>query len=292
MARYSSIVQTEEVWDALKEKADAFSRTKRKFFPKGRNLVEIDMKFAFKSIVAAVAFVAAGAASAAATTVAVGGSLGGLTLVSGSGKLSFSPALLGALDTGKVTVAGWNGGTAVATKDVDGYYSEVSAAAAITSVSVDSASKQILSIATTGGATQTSPVLKNVSSGGSLSVGDLNVDYVNKKVYATVVGANGVGTLSNFYLWDIVNPVATESFIAGTNRQLTTISGLKITTAGFDAFSKSLGLLTMGVGALQTVTDYGTITTTMTVAVPEPSTYALMALGMVGIGFVARRRAA
>lgn len=250
------------------------------------------MKFAFKSIVAAAAFVAAGAASAAATTVAVGGSLDGLTLVSGSGKLSFSPALLGALDTGRVTVAGWNGGTAVGAKDSEGYYTEVSAAAKITSVAVDSTTKQILSIATAGGATQTSPILKNVSSGGTLSVGDLNVDYVNKKVFATIVGANGVGTLSNFYLWDIVNPVATESFIAGTDRQLTTISGLKITAAGFDAFSKSLGLLTMGVGALQTVTDYGTITTTMTVAVPEPSTYALMALGMVGIGFVARRRAA
>jgi hypothetical protein len=292
-ARYSSIVQTEEVWDVLKEKADAFSRTRGSSLPKGRNLVEIDMKFAIKSIVAAVAFVAAGAASAAATTVAVGGSLDGLKLVGGAGKLSFSADLMAALDTGKVTVASWAPGTAVGSKDVDGFYTEVSASAPITSVLVDSTTKQLLSIATAGGATQTSPIVKGISSGGSLTVGDLNVDLVNKKVFATVIGANGVGTLSNFYLWDIVNPVTTESYIAGTDRTLNTISGLQITTAGFDTFVKSLGLLSLGKGALATVTDFGTITTTMTVTpVPEPSTYALMGLGMFGIGLVARRRRA
>lgn len=249
------------------------------------------MKFAFKSVVAAVAFVAAGAASAAATTVNVGDTLNGLTLEGGTGKLSFSQDLLSALDTGKVAVSSWEPGKAIGTKDADGFYTEVSATAVITSLVVDSSTNEILSVATAGGATQTSPVLKGVSSGGFLTVGDLNVDLVNNKIYATVIGANGVGTLSNFHLWDIVNATPTDTYVEGTTL-LNQVGGLKITTAGFDTFVKSLGLLSLGKGALATVSDFGTINTTVVASVPEPTTYALMGLGLVGIAAVARRRAA
>lgn len=271
---------------------------KQKVLPKGRNLVEIKMKFAFKSVVAAVAFVAAGAASAAATTVNVGSSINGITLNGGTGKLSFSSDLMSALDTGKVKVSSYAPGTAIGSQDADGFYTEVSATAVITSMVIDSATNRIQSVATAGGATQTSPVLKGVSTGGTLTVADLNVDLINNKIFATVIGANGVGTLSNFYLWDIVNPRAADTFAAGTN-VLNQVSGLSITADGFTVFSKSLGLDKLGVGALRTVTDFGTITTTVNAsavltppAVPEPSTYALMGLGLVGVAAVARRRAA
>lgn len=251
------------------------------------------MKFAIKSIVAAAAFVAAGAASAAATTVNVGDTLGGLQLVGGAGTLSFSTDLLAALDVGQVTVSSYSPGTASVTTDSFGSYTNVSASAPITSVTVDTATNNLLSVATAGGATQNAPVVKGVSSGGSLTVSDLNVDLANKKVYATVIGGNGVGTLSNYYLWDIVKPVTTEQFIAGNNRTLSTISGLQITSGGFNTFVQALGLLSLGKGALSTVTDFGTITTTMTVTpVPEPATYALMALGVAAIGVAARRRRA
>ena len=56
-----------------------------------------------------------------------------------------------------------------------------------------------------------------------------------------------------------------KTFKAGLNQSLTTITGFKITQAGFDAFVKSLGLLPMASGALNTVTDYGTITTQISV---------------------------
>ncbi|MDE2434542.1 MAG: PEP-CTERM sorting domain-containing protein, partial [Burkholderiales bacterium] len=105
-----------------------------------------------------------------------------------------------------------------------------------------------------------------------------------------IVGANGVGTLNNFYLWDITTITGATNVAAGTS--LTALSGLKITTAGFTAFSTALGLTSIGQGALAGVTDFGAISSSLTAtAVPEPSTYALMALGLVGISVVARRRA-
>ena len=248
------------------------------------------MKFAMKSIVAAAAFVAAGVASAANVTVAAGtGVYNGLTFT-GAGSLSFSADLLGALDTGKVSVAGYGAATATVLKDTDGYYSQVSASAPITALTIDNATNSVVGAATTGGATQTAPVLKSVSSGGSLTVTDLNVDLAAKKVYATIIGGNGVGTLTNFYLWDI-GSITGATQVTGAGTYTTTLSGLSITTDGFNKFVQSLGLLTLGRSALQGVTDFGVITSTITASVPEPSTYALMGLGLVGMGLVARRRA-
>lgn len=251
------------------------------------------MKFAIKGIVAAVAFVAAGAASAAAQTAVLNGAdVGGLQIVGGQGKLSFSGNLLAALDAGKVTVTDFAPGKAIAIKDEFNEYVEVSAQAPIASAVIDNTTMKYMSVLVSGGATQiTTP--NKVSTGGSLTVGNLNVDLVNKKVFATVNGANGVGNNDNFYLFDITGPVVQDSFTAGMNQQLSNISGLQITQAGFDAFVKALGLLPLASGALATVKDFGVITTNISVQpVPEPSTYALMGLGLVAAGFVARRRAA
>lgn len=82
------------------------------------------------------------------------------------------------------------------------------------------------------------------------------------------------------------------------------ISGLKVTQAGFDFFRSSLGLLSTGVNALSAVNDdpmgWGSVTSTfqfkvpiLTPAIPEPSSYAMIGVGLLVVGGTlrARRRA-
>jgi hypothetical protein len=253
------------------------------------------MKFELKHLVAAVAVAAAGAAHADVLTVKNGGAT-----FQGSGTLTFSSDLLGALDTAKMDVANYGTISSVIQKDSDGYFSTISATAPMQTLSLDDTSLEVLGVGTKGGLTMTAPVLRSVSSGGSLTVTDITADLTTKTIYATIIGANGVGTLTNFALWNFATLTGPTKY-TGPGQYVDDISGLSLTADGFAKFSQSLGLLTLGKSALQGITDYGTIhsviNTTLvldggtTPTVPEPTTYVLMGLGLVGIAF-ARRKAA
>lgn len=272
------------------------------------------MKFATKTLVAVAAFAAAGVASAASVTLTSGGSVSdfgySLSDLSGSGTLTFSSTLIGALNAGKVQVSGVTPATAdvvyktnTVTKVVS--ISTASAAAPVTSLTGDytANSLSVTQVTTAGGALQSAKTSNIATTGGSLEITNLRVDLTAKKVYADLNGGNGVGLKTNVYLWDIAsiggsttfnlpaNVPSTGTVISSTN----TLSGLTINQPAFDLFAQAMGLTANGITSLKTVTDFGTIVSTISVKVtpvPEPSTYALMGLGMVGMGLVARRRRA
>jgi hypothetical protein len=266
------------------------------------------MKFAHKKLIAAVALAVAGAANAAPLTINAGGSLTnqGWTLsgLNGNASLVFSRSLIGALNAGGVQLAQVSPATLVATVGSTGKYTSASAAAPIQSVtgSFNGTTISVSGVSSAGGALMTTVDDDFTTTGGSLSLTNLRLDLTTMRVYASMVGGNGVGTVNDLYLWNAGAISGATSFAAasGLTTVVNEISGLTITANAFSLFSRALGLTEAGDAALSKVTDFGKISSsisvtmaqTVTPPIPEPSTYALMGLGLAAIGLAARRRRA
>lgn len=271
------------------------------------------MKFALKSLAVAAAFIAAGSANATSATLVAGGSVTDfgyiLSDLTGSGTLTFSTTLIGALNAGKLTVTGVAPATATvvnktnaATKVVS--IATASAAAPVQSLTGDytATSLSVQQVGTLGGARQTAATANIATTGGFIEITNLSVNLTTKKVFATINGGNGVGLLNNVELWDITTITGPTTFDlsvvpagGGVVTSTNVLSGLKINANAYNIFAQATGLTANGKLSLNTVTDFGTITSTISVRVtpvPEPSTYALMGVGLIGVSLAARRRRA
>ncbi|TAK88528.1 MAG: hypothetical protein EPO09_18230, partial [Aquabacterium sp.] len=249
------------------------------------------MKFAMKPLMVAAAFVAAGSTHATSITLPANGTAvaAGYTLseLSGTDTLTFSSALIGALNAGKVQIAGVDPATTAvtyktnaATKVVS--ISTASAAAPVTSLTADvvGTGLAVTGAGTVGGSLQSATSANIATTGGSLKIVNLSVDLLAKKVYADLIGGNGVGTHNNVWLWDITTitgPTTLDLSLVPAGGGVVSItntrSGLTINQAAFDLFATSMGLTANGITSLKTVTDFGTIVSTISVkaapAVPE-----------------------
>jgi len=259
------------------------------------------MKMTYKSLVVASALAMAGLAHAATESVVVpvdgeGSALGvSLSNLSGTGTLAFSDDLLGALAVAGIVTS------AHAPATVDQTATSISATAPVASLSADiddtAGTWSVTQVGTLGGADLVTGPPNFATNGGSLSITNITVDLVGKRILADVSGGNGLALQTGVHVWNYADITGPTSFASetGTVAANNTITGLTITQNAFDLFAQGLGLRPGGIAAMSAIADYGVITSAISTdvaVVPEPSTYALAGIGLLIAGFAAKRRRA
>jgi len=220
--------------------------------------------------------------------------------------------------------------TTVTTEYNSDFLVSASATSTIGSVRIDNSTGNLEALNTQGGIRLTGTRLNGVLTGGTALMSNLRYDLTQKAVVADLSGTkNAFGTnaavnfnLPGTTLWNIgtvtgptqipteflkspnlipsmmaagftyEGPLSGPQHFAGT----VVLSDLTLTTAGLNFLRNSLGLLNVMGNALSAVNaepgGWGTMTATVefAVGVPEPSTYAMGALGLALVGLSARRR--
>jgi hypothetical protein len=142
-------------------------------------------------------------------------------------------------------------------------FSAISFSMPVTSMTYEAADQSILGDTLQGGIKIV--VEQNPSAifmgGGELTIKDMRVDHATKTIYATLVGANGVGVRQNVPFWSYTAAIGNTTFPGGNVQ--TTLTPIRLTTDGLNAWAQSLGLTQDGKRSLMSInsstTGFGSI---------------------------------
>lgn len=207
------------------------------------------------------------------------------SFIQANATLQFSDDALGGLELGGITVTP----RGTATDLGAGAYN-----LPITSLTVD-----LAAFKPTSGASKGAALDLTSTRGGSLSLANFTLDLKNNAVLADVTANGSTLTQSKVYSFDVLQPLKFN--LKGGISLTETVGNLTLTKESADLFASALKLPRVVATVLAAV-NFGTIEAKITpeirwgglsnaAPVPEPSTYALMGLGLAAAGFIARRRA-
>ena len=261
-------------------------------------IVEIDMKFA--SVLKSVALASAIAASSS--------SFAQYSFVDGSTSLTLSQDILSVYDLLGVSTVALAGSTSTVTTGSvagDQGYLPVTVSQPTTSTTISGSNLQTGAAAGSG--------IQEVRGSNTVTIKNFNLDVANNVLYADIYTKNGTYMNQKFLVAGadtaIVGSPKTISSTLGADgyyHSTGTLTNLildgtwnattKTATGALAILANGLGVTGVSVGAAYNVhigdLQSDTRFSSGTPAVPEPSTYALMGLGLAAAGFIARRRKA
>lgn len=216
--------------------------------------------------VAAAAFLAAGSAFAAPA----------LNLVSGSGALTVDPSAAGQLTALSLSLT-----------PVPGSATTAGLSQPVTSIVANGANTALTQVnfATAG------LRLANAAGTTRIDLTDFSLDTTSNLLTASISLNGGTAQrLGLFQASSLTGSFAVPTLTAGQSTTLNvTLNDLKLTSSGATQVATLAGYPLFG--GFLTAINFGDFSTSVTVsAVPEPSTYALMGIGLAAAGFFARRR--